>query len=55
MCDCKKCGGTDEFAICENGMLEAQKTVWKGQNVMDFLKLVGIILAACIIGSFLQK
>lgn len=42
-CECTQCGGKDEFAWCENGMLENQVSVWKSEKLLSSLVIAFII------------
>lgn len=44
MCDCKKCGGDDEYAFCENALLDAQVSVWRSEKTLGWLVMLGVIL-----------
>lgn len=44
MCDCKKCGGDDEYAFCENALLDAQVSVWRSGKTLGWLVMLGVIL-----------
>lgn len=44
MCDCKKCGGDDEYAFCENALLDAQVSVWRSGKTLGWLVILGLIL-----------
>jgi hypothetical protein len=44
LCDCTQCGGKDEFAMCENGMLENMRAVGRAQRWQTRLLILAIVL-----------
>ena len=45
-CECTQCGGKDEFAPCENAMLENQVYVWKQEKLLTKLVITFFVLIA---------
>jgi len=44
LCNCPRCGGDDEFAMCENALLNARVDVAKSENKKILLLSFGIFM-----------
>ena len=56
MCDCPRCGGNDDFAMCENGLLEAQLSVHRSQRKLGLLNfLLGALVVLFLLSLALPS
>lgn len=51
MCDCTNCGGKDEFAMCENGLLRAQGMVYSSQRTSRRLNILLFALVVVLLAT----
>jgi hypothetical protein len=48
VCDCVKCGGSDENITCENQLIEMRSGIYRSQRFNTGLFIVAIVL--CFLG-----
>lgn len=50
MCECPRCGGKDDFAICENALMDARTSVHRSQKVVNKLNvLLGVLVVLFLV------
>jgi hypothetical protein len=45
-CECKDCGGNQEFIVCENKLMAMQVQVWKSRRWATRLKIALLVVGA---------
>ena len=50
MCDCLNCGGEDEFAVCQNSIMNARISITKQESQVEYLWVVVIVLGVISLG-----
>lgn len=48
MCNCVKCGGTDEHMVCENQLIMMRSGIYRQERLNVTLLVVSLLL--CVIG-----
>lgn len=50
MCECPRCGGNDDFAMCENALLDARMSVHRSEKTVSKLNfLLGVLVVLFLI------